>query len=83
MHAEPVLGDKTRRINQSYTLLRREGTLPENVVVIPDTDSMYNKANNSNVFDLYEVGGLREGEMSLPFVYGVELSGPKGEIVRV
>jgi hypothetical protein len=50
-------------------------------VVIPDTNSLYNKDNDS-VFDLYEVGGLREGETSLPFVYRVELSGPKGEIVR-
>ena len=50
-------------------------------MVIPDTDNMYT-AENTSVFDLYEVGGLQEGEASLPFVHGVELSGPKGEIVR-
>ena len=43
---------------------------------------MYNTAENTRVFDLYEVGGLRGEEVSLPFVHGVELSGPKGEIVR-
>jgi hypothetical protein len=43
---------------------------------------MYNAAENISVFDLYEVGSLKEGEVSLPFVQRVELSGPKGEIVR-
>ena len=51
-------------------------------MVIPDTDNMYSKLDNTNVFDLYEVGSMQEGEASLPFVHGVELSGPKGEIVR-
>ena len=80
---EPRLGDKMRHTNGPYTLTRREGVLPEEVVVIPDTNSLYNKENDS-FFDLYEVGasGLREGETSLPFIYRVELSGPKGEIVR-
>ena len=64
-----------------YTPTRGEGVLPS-LVVIPDTDSMYNRVEYNNIFDLYEVGGLREGETSLPFVHGVELSGPKGEIVR-
>ena len=78
---EPRLGDTTRHTNGLYTLTRREGVLPDDVVVIPDTKSLYIGENDS-VFDLYEVGGLREGEMSLPFVYRVELSGPKGEVVR-
>ena len=51
------------------------------VAVIPDT-SMYNEAENSNIFDLYEVGNLEKEETSTPFVHGVELAGPKGEIVR-
>ncbi|KAF8814736.1 hypothetical protein BYT27DRAFT_7010969, partial [Phlegmacium glaucopus] len=37
------------------------------------------------ILDLYSVGSLkgkREGEASKPFVHGVELAGPKGEIVR-
>ena len=51
-------------------------------MVIPDTQNMYNKAENTIVFDLYEVGSLREGETSLLFVHGVELAGPKGEVVR-
>ena len=41
---------------------------------------MYNTAENTSIFDLCEVGTLQEGEASLPFVHGVELSGPKGEI---
>ena len=81
-HMEPVLGDKVRHTNRTYTQTRGEGVLPEGVAVIPDTKDMYNQADNDSVFDLYEVGGLREGETSLPFVHGVELSGPKGEIVR-
>jgi hypothetical protein len=81
-HTEPLFRDETRHANESYTLTRREGALPREVEVIPDTDNMYNAADNINVFDLYEVGGLREGEVSLPFVHGVELSGPKGEVVR-
>ena len=79
---KPVLGDETRHADRTYTPMRGEGVLPERVVVIPDTDNMYSKANNTNVFDLYEVGSLQEGEVSHPFVHGVELSGPKGEIVR-
>ena len=43
---------------------------------------MYNKAENTNVCDLYEVGSLRAGEASNPFVHGVEIAGPKGEVVR-
>ena len=79
---EPTLGDESRHANETYTLSRREGALPENVAVIPDTDNMYRTAENTNVFDLYEIGSLKDGEASLPFVHGVELSGPKGEIVR-
>ena len=64
--------------------MRWEGALPTAVVtmVIPDTKVMYNKTKNSIVFDLYEVGSPREGGTSLPFVHGVELAGPKGEVVR-
>ena len=51
-------------------------------MVIPDTESMYNEAVNMIVFDLYEVSSLREGGTSLPFVHGVELAGPRGEVVR-
>ena len=77
-----MFGDETRHANTTYTLTRKGGALPENVVVIPDTDNMYDTAKNTNVFDLYTVGSLKEGEASIPFVHGVELSGPKGEIVR-
>ena len=51
-------------------------------MVIPDTQIMYNKSDNANVFDLYEVDSLRVGEASTPFVHGVEIAGPKGEVVR-
>ena len=79
---EPRLGDELRHANRSYTLTRREGALPEGVVVIPDTDNTYSELNNTNVFELYKVGSPQEKEVSAPFVHGVELSGPKGEIVR-
>ena len=81
-HKEPLLGDKLRHANKPYTQTRREGALPMNVVVIPDMKIMYNEAENSNVFDLYEFGDLKREEESLPFIHGVELAGPKGEIVR-
>jgi hypothetical protein len=77
-----MLGDETRHADEPYTLSRRGGALPESIVVIPDTREMYNKAANSNVFDLYEVSSLRDNETSIPFVHGVELAGPKGEVVR-
>jgi hypothetical protein len=55
-------------------------------VVIPDTTyTMYSVERNDNILDLYSVGSLRRkeaGKTSLPFVHGVELSGPKGENVR-
>jgi hypothetical protein len=81
-HEEPMLRDKFRHANGLYTPVRGEGVLPTDVTVIPDTNSMYNEAENSNIFDLYEVGDLKEDKESLPFVHGVELAGPKGEIVR-
>ena len=81
-HVEPAFGDKFRHVNESYTPVRGEGALPKDVAVISDTDSMYNEAQNRNIYDLYEVGDLREEEASLPFVHSVELAGPKGEIVR-
>ena len=52
------------------------------VVVIPDTQIMYTKSDNANVFDLYEVDSLRVEGASNPFVHGVEIAGPKGEVVR-
>jgi hypothetical protein len=65
-----------------YTQTRWEGALPAEVVVIPDTERMYIKAENTIFFDLYEVGSPKEGGTSLPFVHGVELAGPRGEVVR-
>jgi RNase H-like domain found in reverse transcriptase/Reverse transcriptase (RNA-dependent DNA polymerase) len=79
---EPKLGDESRHVNKSYTRTRREGALPKEIVVIPDTQIMYNKSDNANIFDLYEVDSLRVRETSSPFVHGVEIAGPRGEIVR-
>ena len=60
-----MLGDEMRHANKTYTLMRREGALPENVVVIPDMDNMYSITENANVFDLYKVGSLtRRGSES-------------------
>ena len=80
-HEAPMLGDDFRHVNGLYTPVRGERALPTEVAVISDTN-MYTKAENSNIFDLYEVGELKEEETSDPFVHGVELAGPKGEIVR-
>ena len=81
-HEAPALGDKSRHVDESYTQEKGEGALPVKVVVIPDTNSMYNETMNRNIYDLYEVGDLKGEEASLPFVHGVELAGPKGEVVR-
>ena len=81
-HEVPVLGDKSRHVNKLYAQWGRGGALPVDEVVIQDMSSMYNEMMNSNIFDLYEVGDLREEDRSLPFVHGVELAGPKGEAVR-
>ena len=64
-HKEPTLGDISRHVDDSYALTRREGVLPEKRVVIPDTQTMYNKADNTDVFELYEVDGLRVKETSI------------------
>ena len=80
-HEAPMLGDDFRHVNGPYTPVRGERALQTDIVVISDTN-MYTKAENSNIFDLYEVGELKEEETSNPFVHGVELAGPKGEIVR-
>ena len=75
-----------RPTNGLYTPKSREGVLPSCVVVIPDTmKSMYSVEWNDNVFDLYAIGSQKKkepGETSIPFIHGVELSGPKGETVR-
>jgi hypothetical protein len=85
-HDEPVFRDGSRPTNGLYTPKSGEGALPSSVVVIPDTTkSMYSVERNNNISDLYSVGSQRKkesGETSIPFVHGVELSGPKGEIVR-
>lgn len=84
----PILRDKhSRPTNELYTPSRGEGALPNDIAVIPDTiGPVYSVERNDIVFNLYSVGGQRrtkvEGETSLPFVHGVELSGPKGEVVR-
>ena len=81
-HKVPALGDKSRHVNKSYAQWSRGGALPADEVVIPDMSSMYNETTNSNIFDLYEVGDLREEDRCLPFVHRVELAGLKGEVVR-
>ena len=83
---EPILRDRIRPTNGLYTPKSGEGVLPSCVVVIPDTTkSMYSVKQNDNIFDLYAIGSQKKkepGETSIPFIHGVELSGPKGETVR-
>jgi hypothetical protein len=85
-YGEPIPRDGTRPTNGLYTPKSGEGALPSRIVVIPDTTKpMYSVERNDNVSDLYSVGSQRKkelGETSVPFVHGVELSGPKGETVR-
>jgi hypothetical protein len=81
-----MLRDRNRPTNGQYTPTSGEGALPDSVVVIPDTTNpMYSVERNSNISDLYSVGGQYDKEekgTSVPFVHGVELSGPRGEVVR-
>jgi hypothetical protein len=83
---EPISRDRVGPTNGLYTPMRGEGVLPDSVAVIPDTtNTMYSVERNNNISNLYSVGShkLKEaGKASLPFVHGVELSGPKGENVR-
>lgn len=58
------------------------GALPSGDAVILDT-SMYSKFPESQIFDLYGIGSIRTTHTSIPFIYGVKLQGPKGEIVRM
>lgn len=85
-HVEPMLRDGVRPTNGPYTPKRGEGVLPDCIMVIPDTtSSMYSVERNNNISALYSVGSQKRnepGKTSLPFVHGVELSGPKGEKVR-
>ena len=62
---KPTLGDISRHVNKLYALKGREGVLPTEIVVIPDTQIMYNKSDSANVFDLYEVDSLRVGEATV------------------
>ena len=83
---EPIFRDRVRPTNGLYTPKSGEGDLPMSVAVIPDTtNSVHTVMRNNNISDLYSVGSQRKkepGETSIPFVHGVELSGPKGEVVR-
>ena len=85
-HKEPMPRDRTRPTNEQYTPKRGEGALPNDVAVIPDTlNPMYSVERNTSISNLYSVGSRKSkdlGQTSIPFVYRVELSGPKGEIVR-
>ena len=85
-HKEPMPRDRTRPTNEQYTPKRGEGALPNDVAVIPDTPNpMYSVERNISISNLYSVGSRKSkdlGQTSIPFVHRVELSGPKGEIVR-
>ena len=81
-----MLRDRNRPTNGQYTPTSGKGALPDSVVVIPDTaNPMYSVERNNNISNLYSVGGRSDKEdegTSVPFVHGVELSGPRGEVVR-
>ena len=64
------------------TLMCRGGALPSDDVVILDT-SIYNEPSEFQIFDLYGIGNVKTAHTSIPFVYGVKLEGPKGEIVQM
>ena len=82
---EPTPRDGVRPTNGQYTPEHGEGAIPSSTVVIPDTtETMYSVKENNSISDLYSVGSQRRkeaGKTSIPFVHGVELSGPKGENV--
>jgi len=81
LHEEGMQEDKPLQpTNAMCTPMRGGGALPSGDVVILDT-LMYNEFPESQIFDLYGIGNVRAS--SIPFVYGVELDGPNGEIVRM
>ncbi|KAF8808515.1 hypothetical protein BYT27DRAFT_7210764 [Phlegmacium glaucopus] len=84
-HNKPLFGDEKRHVSKLYTPTRGEGALPASVAVIPDTCTTYHSKKNGNIFDLYGVDSPKEEKTektSIPFVHGVKLAGPKGEVVR-
>ena len=60
-----------------------EGVLPTDDEVIPDTSTLYSHSREMNILDLYSVGDPERTRRSVPFVHGIQLKGPKGEIVRM
>lgn len=73
-----------RPTDTKCTLTSGGGALPRDDVVILDT-SMYNESsgNEHQIVDLYGIGNANRSHKSVPFVHGVELEGPKGEVVRM
>jgi hypothetical protein len=67
--------------NEQCTLGCREGALPIDVEVIPDTALYY--PSESHIVDLYTVQVGSEEVPSVPFMHGVVLKGPQGEQVRI
>jgi hypothetical protein len=75
------LGDILQLSNAKCTPSRGEGVLPIDEVVIPDTD-LYSDTPEYKIYDLYGVDGMDNIEQqSDPFVHGVQLKGPWGEVV--
>jgi hypothetical protein len=65
------------------TPVNGEGVLPAGDEVIPDTSILYSHSREMNILDLYSVGDLERTRQSVPFVHGIQLKGPKGEVVRM
>ncbi|KAG6905707.1 hypothetical protein DXG01_001188 [Tephrocybe rancida] len=78
---EALHGDEHQPPTNTCTLGDREGALPKDDTIIPDT-LLYYAHREHDIFDLYEVGSLKRGK-SVPFVHDVQLDRPKGEVVRL
>jgi len=74
-----LLGDHGQSVSAMHAPPRGEGALPRDVVVIPDAAHMYNIVSNEHALNLYSVDSPSK-KNSGPFVHGVILDGPQGEL---
>lgn len=85
LHEEGLQEDKlSQPTDAKCTPTSGAGVLPGDDAVILDTP-MYNGSSESEyeIVDLYGIGSANRSHKSMPFVHGVELEGPKGEVVRM
>ena len=83
LHEEELQEDKLLQpTDAKCTPMSRAGVLPGDDAVILDTP-MYNGSSESEyeIVDLYGIGSANRSHKSMLFIHGMELEGPKGEVV--